>query len=207
MLRIFALNKKRTRKDRWDSIKLNTARLIAPLVIAILATAIWWLCEWRGWYLPQKAEGMLGTATLVLAAIFAVAAALFLTGTWEHYQMIARCVLANDQRAFMQIRDEKMPIAVHLVLWISGLCVLILLGAAEYPTPAAGGVIIFVTAFAMSLYVFMIKDLQNPANSPWFVARIPPAWLEANVDVYFKTMAAPQQAAPTPQPPVRGASP
>jgi hypothetical protein len=128
---------------------------------------------------------MLGTAVLVHAAIFAIAAALILTGVWERSRDISRFVLARDKSSFMKIRDEKIPIAMHLVLAAFGTGVIVLLGAAHYPTAASGMLVMFTISFAMSLYFVVTLELQEPTTSVWFRARIPPEWLTEDVDHFF----------------------
>jgi hypothetical protein len=181
------LNRRRTAADRWLSWKLNFRRLIIPLVFAFLVTVVWGLCRRAGWYLPHNAEVMVGTAILVLATVLAVAAGLMLNEVAQRSHELSMHILANRQHEFMLIRDERPPFAVSATLIVSGICVLILIGAAHYKTWAAGGIVVFLTAFALSMYVVVIKELQNPMASQWFVARIPPEWLAADIDEFFDT--------------------
>jgi hypothetical protein len=185
-MRFLRLNPKRTAASRWASFRRNAVRVLAPFVIASLMTAIWSFCRAHGWYLPKDADMMLSTAVLVLAAIFAIAAAMVLNGTWERSRKIACYVLTNDKKAFMEVRDEKLPIAMHLVLAALALSVLALLGAADYPTQASGTIIVFSAWFTILLYFVVVIELQDPTTSVWFQARIPQDWLDEKVDTYFK---------------------
>jgi hypothetical protein len=188
MLYIFKLNSKRSWSSRLASLRRNSIRLSVAALFAALTTVAWHQCHRYGAHLPKGAEEMLGDAILVLAAIFAIAGAMILAGVWEHLREISRCVLMHDEEKFMLIRDERMPIAMHLVLAVSGLLVLVLLGAAEYPSSAHGAIIMFSTSFAMMLYFIVIGDLQHATNSVWFKTRIPKEWDENNVDEYFRSV-------------------
>jgi hypothetical protein len=194
MLGLLQLNQWRDWPSRRASLRRNVLRVVPPAVLATVMTCVWYQCRKRGWHLPKDAEMMLGTAILVLAAIFAIAAAMVLNGTWERSQRIARYILTRNKRAFMVIRDEKLPIAMHLVLASFGLWVLILLGAAEYGDALSGGLIVFSTWFAMSLYFVVVIELQEPTKSVWLSARIPDEWLKESVDTYFKSRIAEKQA-------------
>jgi len=185
MLELWKLNPKRSWASRLASLRRNLLRLLLPLCLATLATVLWHQCHKRGWHVPSHAEAMLATGILVLAAIFAIAAALILDRIWERTRAISRYILTRNKRAFMEIRDEKMPIAMHLVLAASGLWVLVLLAAAEYPSSASGALVVFSSWFSMLLYFVVITDLQDPTTSVWFSSRIQPDWIEQDVDAYF----------------------
>lgn len=199
MFDIYTLNKRRTWPERLESLKLNLLRLVVPIFLAAVATVIWCQCRRRDLHLPDGDREMFSTAVLVLAAVFAIAAALLLTGAWERSRMISRYILTHNKKAFMEIRDEKIPIAMHLLLAIVGLLVVVLLGAAEYKNPITGGFVIFSTSFAISLYFVVMADLQEPTRSVWFRRRIPPDWLTTDIDAYFETrVAVPEGSRPRP---------
>jgi len=187
MLHFFAPNPKRGWKSRLKSLQHNSLLILLPLAIAAVMTWAWYQFFKRGCHLPEQAKEMVGTAVVVQAAIFAIAAAMVLNGTWERVQKLSRYVLTGDQRSFMEIRDEKMPIPMHLVLAGSGLSVLVLLSAAPYPDKYSGGIIVFLTWFAMSLYFMVVSALQNITKSVWFRNRVPKAWFTEDVDVAFGT--------------------
>jgi len=128
---------------------------------------------------------MLGTATLVVAAIFAVASAILLTAVWDNLHEASQCVLKRDQRQFMLMRDERMPFAVRAVLIVSGTSVVVLLGAAHYPSSLAGEFVMFSTAFVLTLCYLVVTTLQRVMVNPWFRERVPPDWLSQSADQYF----------------------
>ena len=187
LLRFFAPNPKRGWASRLASLRRNVFLMIPPLVLAGLMTAAWYQFFSRGWHLPDTVKEMLGTAIVVQAAIFAIAAAMVLNGTWERLRTLSRHVLVRNQRGFMEIRDEKMPISMHLVLAASGLSVLLLLSAAHYPNVWSGAMVVFSTWFVMSLYFMVVAALQNVTSSVWIVNRVPDEWLALDVDEFFRT--------------------
>jgi hypothetical protein len=187
LLRFFAPNPKRGWASRMVSLRRNLFLVLPPAVIAAVMTAAWYQFFRRGLHLPESVKEMLGTAIVVQAAIFAIAAAMVLNGTWERVRALSRHVLIRNQRGFMEIRDEKMPIPMHLVLAASGLSVLVLLGAAPYPDAWSGGIIVSSTWFVMSLYFMIVASLQNITSSVWIANRVPKDWLETEVDKFFST--------------------
>lgn len=188
MFYIFSLNKRRTWASRRASLQRNAVRLMFSFGFATLTTVIWHQFYKAGIHLTEKTHEILGVAILVLAAIFAIAGAMILDGVWEHVQKMTRYVLTGNQRKFMLKRDERMPIAMHLVLGVAGLSVIALLGAADYPSSWSGIVIVFPTSCAMMLYFVVIGDMQDTTNSPWFEARVPKEWLKQDVDKYFREL-------------------
>jgi hypothetical protein len=186
MFYIFRLNKRRTWASRWASLWRSSQLLLLSVLFATVATVIWHQCYKHGLHLPKGAEEMLGVATLVLAAIFAVAIAILLTAIWENLQQLSRCVLTRDQKQFMLMRDERMPFAILLVLAASGLFVLVLLGAAEYPSSSYGVIIMFSSSFVLMLCFAVVGSLQNAMASTWFRTRVPAEWLEQSADGYFQ---------------------
>jgi hypothetical protein len=187
MLHLLATNPKRGWRSRLASLRRNFLLLLLPLLFAAVMTWAWVQFYPPGWHLPDGAKEMVGTAVVVQAAIFAVAAAMLLDGTWKRVQKLSRHVLAGDQRAFMLLRDEKMPIPMHLVLLGSGLSLIVLLSAAPYPDACSGALILFLTWFALSLYFMVVSALQNITASVWFTNRVPKLWLEEEVDKAFGT--------------------
>ena len=196
-MHLFRLNPKRDQASRVATLQRNALRLLWPSLFAVATTGVWHVCHRFGWYFDKDAEVMLNTAILVNAAIFAIAAALILNGVWERSRDIARYVLTKDKQSFMEVRDEKIPIAMHLVLGVLGVSVLVMLGAGHYPSTASGCLIMFTTSFALSLYFVVTTELQEPTRSVWFETRIPDDWTKASVDAYFQQVAG-KQAPPSP---------
>jgi hypothetical protein len=110
-----------------------------------------------------------------------------LTGTRDRVRSISHHVLYGDEKAFMAIRDEKMPISMHFVLAASGLSALILLSIAHYEKTWEGAIVVFLSWFVMLLYFKVVSFLQNITSSPWIANRIPEPWHEHDVDRYFGT--------------------
>ncbi len=200
MRRYLILNPRRGKADRWVSFKINSVRLMIPLVFAAIVTIIWCQFARRGLDFGKDTEVMVGSAAVVLGAVLAVAAGLMLNEIWQRSHAFSAHILMKDQEKFMLLRDERPPFAISATLIASGFGVLILLGGAHYPTPASGGFVVFFTAFAMAMYVVVIKELQDPAASQWFATRIPRDWLEADVDEFFEKQAAARNN-PPPAPP------
>jgi uncharacterized membrane protein len=160
--------------------------VVPPIVISAVMTYLWDKF-FRHLHVPKGAKDILGFAIVVQAAIFAIAAAMVLGGAWERVRMLSRHVLVQDQTAFMEIRDERMPISMHFVLAASGLSVLMLLSIAPYPDEWSGIIIVSSTWFVMSLYFMVVAALQNILHSPWIRNRMPQHWHGLKVDEYFST--------------------
>ncbi len=184
--RLFDLNRDRSWESRWVSLKLNWNRARMPFFVALGVTLVWLFFRVLAWHPAEGAQGMLETAILLLAAIFAVPAGLILNQAWEHMQALSRCILTADEREFMIKRDEKLPFAIYSLLGVPGFAMLILISIAEYPTLAIGAIIVFSSWFTMIFYFVVIRDLQDPiASMVWFLERTPPEWRAPKVDDYF----------------------
>lgn len=164
----------------------NGWRIITAFGSAAVTTIIWHQFHKCELALPKEAEIILGTAVLVLAAIFAIAGAMILTGVWERLRKASKYVLMRDKMKFLLIRDERMPIAMLLMLASSGLCVIFLLGAAHYPSSASGIAVMFPVTFSITFFFIVIRDVQGAIyTSPWFTTRISDDWWKEDVDDYF----------------------
>ena len=197
LLQVFRLNPRRGWRSRLTSLCLNLMLLVPPVLLSAGMTYVWYKFVSK-WQVPEKAKDILGFAIVVQAAIFAIAAAMVLSGAWERVRMLSRHVLVRNQQGFMELRDERMPISMHFILGASALSVLMLLSVAPYPDDWSGIIIVSSTWFVMSLYFMVVGALQNILYSPWMWNRVPPAWRALDIDVHFRTGFSEHRPAPTP---------
>jgi hypothetical protein len=187
MLQFLRRNRRRGPATRTLSIRQHLVLALAPLVGASLATAAWYPLYQCGWHMSDEVTDIIASAIVLQAAIFAIAAAMVLNGTWERVRAISRHVLHRNERGFMELREEKMPISMHFILLVSGLSTLALLSAAPYPKAEEGMIVIFLSWLVMLMYFAVVSNLQNITRSPWMWHRIPKHWRDQDVDTYFKT--------------------
>jgi hypothetical protein len=187
----FRLNPRRGWRSRAAS-RRHILRMVLPaLLFATVVTLAWSELFTHDIHLEHHGQAkdtdIIGFAIVVQAAIFAIAAAILLNGTWERIRALSRHVLKRDRAAFMELREEKMPIPMHIVLHGSGLSILMLLIIAPYSDPLHGAIIIFSTSFVVVLYTVVLRALQDVSKNVWIMNRVPKEWLQLNVDEYFGT--------------------
>lgn len=83
------------------------------------------------------------------------------------------------------MRDERQPNSSHLFLGIIACIIVFLLMVLDYPDVFVGVTVIFSVTLTFGLYWAEIMYLEEPHNTVWARARIPPHLLEVDVDEYL----------------------
>lgn len=180
-------SKREDRQRRWRSFKRHTRLILQPLVIAACAVGIWYALRTRGLYFSHEDETVLtGAIITTLAVAFSLIAAVVLNTIWENYRKIVVCVLTKDVRTFLIYRDERIPIAMHLLLSAFSWPLLAMIALLEYRNFWAGVASVFSVWYSVSLYWIIATQLQDPSKSAWLAERIPPNWFTKDIDQYFK---------------------
>ena len=82
--------------------------------------------------------------------------------------------------------DERIPIAMHLLLGACSIPLLAMIGLLEYKYFWSGAATVFVVCFSVSLYWIIATRLQNPSKSAWLAERVPAEWHTIDVDAHFE---------------------
>src|SRR5438067_1298442 len=108
MLEFLVKNRKRGPASRRLSVRQHISLVVPPLLGTILVTGAWCVFHKRVQVQMSKSVmEVIASAVVLQAAVFAIAAAMVLSGTWERVRAISHHVLYGDEKAFMAIRDEK----------------------------------------------------------------------------------------------------
>lgn len=173
---------------RWRSFKRHVLLMLQPSIFAVVITLIWDLILWRNnWHLPKEDEVIFTVPVITtLGVTFGINATISLGATWEKYRKVCVCVLTKDLRGFLILRDERIPIILHLFVAVLSIFVLGLTMFFEYKVEISGVVCVSIMSFVVSLYWFVLPQLEDPVKGAWFVERIPEDWLIIDVDEHFK---------------------
>lgn len=184
---ILKLSKKKDLARKWRSFKRHTFLMAQPFAVAFVAVMVWrWMWK-NGYHLAaEDSEIFYVPVMATLGLAFSINATINLSSTWEKYRRIGNCVLTRNKREFLQLRDERMPIILHLFLATLSFFLLGMMMLLDYKHEMSGIVSVFIISFLVALYWIVVPQLENPAKSAWFVERIPVAWLEIDVDIYFR---------------------
>lgn len=173
-------------KRRWRSFKRHALLLSQPLAATSLITVAWSFLWSRNIHLSGEDTETLTVAIInTLAIFFALIYAVILSTVWENFGKISICILKEDKEAFLLYRDERIPIMMHLLLGAVSLPLIAVIGLLEWHNYWAGFVAVSAVSFAILLFWIGAAELQDPRNSPWMAERIPPEWLEEDVDKRF----------------------
>lgn len=181
------LSKKRDLARKWRSFRRHTFLMMQPFAVAFLAVVVWrWMWK-NGYHLAaEDSEIFYVPVMATLGLAFSINATINLSSTWEKYRRIGNCILTRNEREFLQLRDERMPIILHLFLATLSFFLIGMMMLLDYKYEMSGIVSVFIISFLVALYWIVVPQLENPAKSAWFAERIPGEWLEIDIDIYFE---------------------
>jgi hypothetical protein len=183
-----ALSRKNDFVRKQRSFERHFVFALQPPATAAILTAIWQYVFWaHEIHFPKSDEMVLiGAVIGVIGIAFSVVAGVVLTMTLDKYRKISMSVMQRDKETFLMYRDERLPIIMYILLGTLSACLIALMMLIEYSDVRWGDFAVFVVTCAISTYFFVARELENPAKSPWFAERIPPNWLEEDVDAHFR---------------------
>ena len=85
----------------------------------------------------------------------------------------------------MLYRDERLPIALHLLVIFVSLPLLGMIGMIDYQNVPTGIFSVFAVSFILSAVWIVIKHLEDPSRSAWIAERIPADLLKTDIDEHF----------------------
>ncbi|TAK96534.1 hypothetical protein EPO05_01585 [Patescibacteria group bacterium] len=181
------LSKKNDPARKWRSFRKHAMLILEPLVLAVMFVKLWQLLRHLGLYLSDEDELSLTSSVITtLAVAFSIMATLMFNTVWEKYRQVVIFVLKGDKEGFLVLRDERMPMVLHIFIAALSVLFLGMVMLLNYRQEWSGIAAVFSLSFVVALYWIVIPQLENPAKSPWFAERIPKEWLELDVDEFFK---------------------
>lgn len=158
-----------------------------PFAIAVAFTALWYKLYLRGIHLSGPDASIVGGPILsMLSVIYSIMAAIVLHDVWNKFRKVGLSIMHNDMETFLAYRDERMPVLLHMLLFLFTFPIIAIVALLDYQSILAGALSVFAVTLLFSFYWFVVNILENPVESPWLKERIPPEWLSIDVDEYFK---------------------
>lgn len=180
-------------KNNWrkqlNSIFRHCCLVIKPLAISAFTTALWYFFKGYFFCFDKCDEAVIvGAAVSTLGVAYGVLAAVIFGSVWSRFRKIAILTLKDDREGFLLIRDERVPLIVHIFLVSLSIAIVSIMMLVDYRNVESGAVTISILTFTLALCWFMLAELEEPAKSPWFEDRIPEEWMTADVDKEFGIM-------------------
>jgi len=177
------LLKKNDKRRKWRSFKKNTALFCSAFIVAVIITLAWYVAWINGFHFADEID--MSAIITTLGVTYGIIATWVLDAIWDKYKKVVISTLHQDKDEFMLYRDERMPIALHLLIIFISLPLLGMIGMIDYHSVTTGIFSVFAVSFILSLFWIVIKHLEDPSRSAWIAERIPADWLEADVDEHF----------------------
>lgn len=184
------MKSKLSKKDDWGrrlrSLRRHFILAVEPLVVALAAVFVWFKMREYGLVLGKNDEVVLtGGICAMLFLSWGITAALAVNFAWEKYRRVMACVLPRDKRTFLCLRDDRMPIVIHMFIGSLSFLLLAAVMSLPYEKTWSGIVSVFSSSFVITIYWVVVTQLENPAKSAWLAERIPKEWLYEDVDSFF----------------------
>ena len=182
-----ALSKKNDWRRRVRSFARHAFLFSKPFAIATASAVLWYKLHARGIHFSGGDASIVGGPILsMLSVIYSIMAAIVLHDVWDKFRKVGMSLLRNDKETFLLYRDERMPVLLHMLLFLFTFPIVAIVALLDYQSILAGALSVFAVSLLFSFYWFVVNILENPVESPWLKERIPPEWLSIDVDEYFK---------------------
>jgi hypothetical protein len=166
------------------TINQHALMVLIPGSVGAITVLLWQYVRLHHLYM-DKADTPITIGVTLMGVIYAIFAGTTINTTWEKYKKISSAVVRKNKADFLELRDEKMPIRLHILLGGLAIIIQFYMMMATYEDIQAGETIVFVTAFSLCLVGMVAIELDNPMKSTWFQRKILPDWLEADVEEFF----------------------
>lgn len=174
-------------RRKWRSFKRNAAFVGKTFFCAAAITGFWYFLWLHGWHFAEDdQEIQTGQNTNGLCAIYGIFIAWIIFGSKQKYDAVVTAVITKDHDTYLRYRDERPPIAVHLMVGMLSIPFLAMVVLAVYRHALMGAVSVFAFSTAIVGFWFVIAILENPTKSAWVDERTPASWKTESVDAYFK---------------------
>ncbi len=153
--------------------------LVKPAIVGSLIGLIWYFVFFSlDWHFREADESAFTDSVIPVIAMFhAIVAGHILNKVWEEYKVVRRCLRDKDKATFMRCRDDRIPIAIHLLLASMSIVIQAMTLLIHFERPFAGVAANFSVAFVLTLYWEVATNLDNPLKGVWY-REIPRDWLE-----------------------------
>ncbi len=154
-----------------------------PFLVALAVTMVWRDFWKMGiWFNAEDQETIVSGFLPVLGIAYGVLITEVLRSVWGKYKKVVEYVKEKNRREFLELRDEKMPIVLHLLVGSISVPLMGMIFMLHFKNEWIGFASIFAVAFILFFYWVVLAQLENPVKSAWLAERIPEEWLTADVD-------------------------
>jgi len=158
--------------------------ILKPATVAALMTIVWHYMYINKIYL-DKSDMPLTTDIPLIGICYGIFAALAINFTWSKYSEMSSAVVTRNKEKFLALRDEKMPIMLHIFLGSMALSIQLFVLLIDYENPVTGLLLVLAITYFLTLTAVIAIELDDPKRSIWFQKSIPSDWLSADVKDYF----------------------
>ena len=184
------LSKKNDPVRKWRSIKRHCLLLIRASALASAITFLWYELWIRGCHFPEDVTDIIvGAIITTLGVTYGILVSWILNSIWEKYQKVVISVLKRDKDTFLLYRDERMPIAFHLLIGIVSFPLIGMIGMVAYKHVMTGVISVFAISLVLAAFWLVIAQIEDPTKGGWFLERIPPEWLPGKTWMNIFTLA------------------
>lgn len=180
------LSKKNDPVRKWRSVKRHCLLIFQASALASVITWCWYELWIHGCHFPEDVTDIIvGAIITTFGVTYGILVSWILNSIWEKYQKVVISVLKQDQDTFLLYRDERIPIAFHLLIGIVSFPLIGMIGMVAYEHVVTGAISVFVISLVLATFWLVIAQIEDPAKGGWFLERIPPEWLKVDIDEYF----------------------
>lgn len=180
------LSKRSDPRRKWRSFKRHAKLLSKTLIFSAAITGTWYAAWTRGLHFPEDDKDVIiGAAITTFGVLYSITLSWIMVAVWDVYKKLVIAVLEKDKYTFLKYRDERLPIAFHLMIGGVSLPLLIMIGAIAYKHILTGEILVFSVSLVLILSWLVAAQIENPTQHGWFRERIPKDWFDADIDEYF----------------------
>lgn len=166
---------------KTNGLRVHLFMFVRPVAVSlVLSIGVWyWIFYRLGVSFFESDESTFTDAIVPTLAMFhAIVAGHVLIKVWDEYKVVRRCVKKGDKKTFMECRDDRIPLAIHMLLASLSVIIMVLVMLLHYDGPGAGIASTSSVAFVLTLYWEVATNLDNPFKGVWYRDQIPKDWFK-----------------------------
>lgn len=166
-------------KNMWTTTEV----CLLSVVLVVLAGRI---VFGGGFYFSAKEEVVITAGPIALLVLgYGITAGLVFNTVWEKYRTVMMSVLRGDRTAFLENRDERIPVVLYVLLGIFSFMLITLIGMLRFEHFGSWIVCEMSVAMVTSFFWVLTAKIDNPCTSSWLLERVDKEWLTADIDKEF----------------------
>ena len=171
---------------KWRSFRRHAVLLFKTVFVGAVITGLWYELWSRGYHFSDDDKDVqIGATITSLGVIYGVFIGWMVTAAKQKYDAVVTAVFEKNKRVYLRYRDERPPIAVHVMIGMLSVPFLGMIGLIAYKHVLMGAMSVFSIAVVLAGFWFVIALLENPTKSAWIDERTPEDWKTADVDAFF----------------------